>query len=138
MAADRDAQIGLHASVHSSRDEVIAACTRAASLLGKHASVSVASAKVTVKIFPGLVQAMSSVSPLVGITLKPGDADDAIVVDAKIERYRTLQSQFLFIPIGPKQLSGKSSYLNLLKALEQELVAIDKGGGSVRRTGVAV
>jgi hypothetical protein len=134
MSVQRDAQVGLRASLHASRDEIVAACLRAAEVLGGHASASASPAKVIVQIFPGFVKSLSKVSPLVGITLQPG-TDDVVLLAAKIEQYKTLQSRAFFIPIGPQQLVGKGTYLNFLKALEAELRAIDAGNGTVERTG---
>jgi len=134
MSVKEDATLGLQATVNSTRDEVVQACERAAGLLGTHAQTSVANTKVTVKILPGLVQKLSKTSPLVAINLQPGE-NSSIVLVAKIERYLTLQSRVYLIPVGPKRLLGKSQYLNLLTALEQELRAIDKGGGQFRRIG---
>jgi hypothetical protein len=98
--------------------------------MGKRAEATAANAKVTVKIFPGVIRAISEVSPLVGINLKPG-ADGRVVVEVRIERYRTTSAI-----IGPKVLDGKSAYKNLLTSLEQELEAIGDGSGVIRRTGV--
>jgi hypothetical protein len=135
MAARTDSQIGVQATVFASRDAVVEACTRAANVLGNHASASSSAAKVTVKILPGMIKSMSKVSPTVGIDLSPGSAEGSIDVNAHIESYRTSQSALLgFIPIGPKLLVGKSTYLNFLTSLEQELAAIDTGKGTIRRT----
>ncbi len=134
MSVKDDVTIGLQATVNATRDEVVQACELAAAMLGTHAQVSVASTKVTVKVLPGMIQKMSKTSPLVAINLQPGE-DNSVVLAAKIERYLTLQSRFFLIPVGPKRLLGKSLYLNLLTALEQELRAIDKGGGQIRRVG---
>jgi hypothetical protein len=134
MSVKVDVTVGLQATINATRDEVVAACERAASLLGTHAQTSVASAKVSVKILPGLIQKMSKVSPLVAINLQPVE-NNSILLSAKIERYLTLQSRVYLIPVGPKRLLGKSQYLNLLTALERELRAIDKGGGQFRRVG---
>jgi len=129
-----DITLGLSATIISTRDEVVKACERAAAVLGTHAQTSVASAKVSVKILPGLVQKLSKVSPLVAINLQPGE-NNSISLSAKIERYVGLQSRFFLIPISPKRLLGKAHYLNFLTSLEQELRAIDKGGGQFRRVG---
>ena len=134
MSAKDDVTLGLHATINSTREEVVNACERAAGMLGTHAQTSVANTKVTVKILPGMVAKLSKVSPLVGINLQPGE-NNSIVLDVKIERYLMMQSRAYMIPIGPKRLLGKSNYLNLLTALEQELRAIDKGGGQFRRVG---
>ena len=135
MAAKTDSQIGVQATVFASREAVVEACTRAAGVLGSHASASTSGAKVTVKILPGMIKSMSKVSPLVGINLKPGSAEGSIDVNAQIESYRTSQSALLgFIPLGPKLLVGKSTYMNFLTSLERELAAIDAGNGTIRRT----
>jgi hypothetical protein len=134
MSVKEDATLGLQATINSTRDEVVKACERAAGLLGTHAQTSVASTKVTVKILPGMVQKLSKVSPLVAINLQPSE-NNSIVLVAKIERYLSMQSRVYMIPFGPKRLLGKSQYLNLLTSLEQELRAIDKGGGQFRRVG---
>lgn len=134
MSVKEDVTLGLHATINSTRDEVVHACERAAGLLGTHAQTSVANTKVSVKILAGMVAKLSKVSPLVAINLQPGE-NNSIVLAAKIERYLSLQSRLYLIPIGPKRLMGKSQYLNLLTALEQELRAIDKGGGQFRRVG---
>jgi hypothetical protein len=136
MSAKTDIQIGVHATVFATRDEVAAACRKAAEALGNRATVSVSAAKITVKIQPGLVKAVSPVSPTVGINLRPGK-DGAIVVDAKIEQWRTRQQRVFLIPVAPKMLIGKSSYLSFVQSLEQELRAVDRGRGSVRRVGAA-
>jgi len=134
MAAKTDVQIGLDAVIYAPPERVIGACQRAAEVLGKRANAVTTSAKVTVEILPGMITMLSSVSPSVGINLSPGN-DGSVVVKARIETFRTVQSTFLMIPVGPKTLVGKSSYLTLLKSLEQELKAIDQGRGSVARTG---
>lgn len=133
MSAQRDAQIGLRASLHAGRDEVVAACVRAAEVLGRHANVSASSAKVVVQIFPGLSKSAAHVSPLVGVTLTPGN-DGTVMLAARIERYRTVRPAFLMIGVGPKALVGKRTYLNFLKALEAELGALDDGHGTIQRT----
>lgn len=133
MSALRDAQIGLRASLHAGRDEVVAACLRAADVLGGHASASASSAKVVVWIFPGFLKSAAHVSPLVGVTLTPGN-DGTVLLVAKVERYRTVRPAFLMIGVGPKALVGKSTYLNFLKALEAELGALDGGRGTIQRT----
>jgi len=46
-----------------------------------------------------------------------------------IEKYRTAQSTFMMIPVGPKTLVGKGTYVSLLKSLEQELRAVDRDWG---------
>jgi len=134
MALTDDLSIGLRATLNAPRDQVVEACLNAANVLGTHAQASAASAKVTVKIYPGMVQKLSKVSPLVGIALKPG-ANETVEVIVKIEKYVSLQSRFFLIPVGPKRLMGKSTYLNFLSSLEQELHAINKGGGSIQRIG---
>jgi len=134
MALNEDIAIGLQATVNASREEVVNACLNAASVLGSHAQATAASAKVTVKIFPGLVQKLSKVSPLVGVTLKPS-TNDTIEVIVRIEKYVSLQSKFFLIPMGPKRLMGKATYMNFLSALEQELRAINNGGGRIQRIG---
>ena len=134
MAAKTDSQIGLHAIIYASREHIIEACVRAAGVLGKHAQASASSARVTVNILPGLVTKLSATSPVVGINLKPG-TEGNIVVDARVERYRTVQTRYMMIPVSPKRLVGKSTYLNFLTSLEQELKAIDAGQGSRQRTG---
>ncbi len=134
MAAKTDVQIGLDAVIYAPPERVIEACQRAAEVLGKRANAVATSAKVTVEILPGMITMLSSVSPSVGISLSPG-TDGSVVVKARIEAFRTAQSTFLMIPVGPKTLVGRSSYLTLLKSLEQELKAIDQGRGSVARTG---
>jgi hypothetical protein len=127
MSAKNDVQRGLRATLHVSRDEIVAACTRAADVLGKHASASNADGKVVVRIYPGLSQKLSSVSPVVGITLSP--TDQATLVTARVEHYRTLQSRLFFvIPFGPKQLVGRSTYANFLTSLRQELLRVDPAG----------
>jgi hypothetical protein len=134
MAAKIDSQIGLHAVIYASQEQVIGACVRAADVLGKHARASTSPAKVTVSILPGLVTKLSQTSPVVRISVKPGP-DGSTAVDAAIERFRTVQTRYLMIPISPKRLVGKSTYLNFLASLEQELKAIDAGRGSMQRTG---
>jgi hypothetical protein len=136
MATHKDASIGLDATIYATREDVLSACERAVAVLGGHASCVTGAAKVTVKIFPGLTQKISITSPLVGVSLNPGDGG-SIDVAARIEQYRTRQSRVMFIPVGPKKMSGKSTYLNFLTSLAQELKAIDSGQGSVRRTGNA-
>jgi hypothetical protein len=136
MSAKQDKERGLQATVYATREQVVEACTRAVDFLGKHASVTASSAKLTVKIYPGPVQKLSSISPTVNVSLRPGD-DGAILVNARIEHYRTVQSRFLLIPMGPKRLVGKGSYVNFLKSLSQELSAIDAGRGRVQLTGVS-
>jgi hypothetical protein len=130
MSAKTDVKLGLYAEIRASRQEVVDACLRAVAVMGKRAEATAANAKVTVKIFPGVIRAISEVSPLVGINLKPG-ADGRVVVEVRIERYRTTSAI-----IGPKVLDGKSAYKNLLTSLEQELEAIGDGSGVIRRTGV--
>lgn len=134
MTVEEDVTLGLHATLNSTREEVVVACVRAASALGMHGQSIVASDRVMVKIFPGLVPVLTKVSPLVEINIELG-TNNLIVLDAKIQRYKTLQSRFFFIPIGPKRLRGKASYNKFLTSLEQELEAIDKGGGQFRRVG---
>lgn len=134
MSAQDDVKVGLQATVHATRDDVIAACTRAAASLGNHASATASSAKVTVKILPGLVKSMSKASPTVGVDLKPGN-DGQVVLRAKVEQYLIFQSRLFFIPFGPKQLVGKSYYQKFLTALERELQALDSGKGSIQRIG---
>ena len=85
MSAKTDVKLGLYAEIRASRQEVVDACLRAVAVMGKRAEATAANAKVTVKIFPGVIRAISEVSPLVGINLKPG-ADGRVVVEVRIER----------------------------------------------------
>jgi hypothetical protein len=127
VTVEEDVKVEFHATVHATRDEVAFACVRAASSLGWHAKSEVEPEKVTVKIFLGVVPVMTKVSPLVGITLHAGIYGDVSLV-ARIERYKTLQSRFYFIRLGPKRLRGKAQYTKLLRTLEQELRALDQNG----------
>jgi hypothetical protein len=133
VSAKHDVQIGVHAIVYAPLEDVRDACARAAAFLGNRARTSSSSAKITVQILPGLVTKISHVSPTVGITLRPGK-DGAIVVDTRVEQHRTLQQRIMLIPVGPKRLVGKASYMNLLTSLEQELKAVNRGKGVVERT----
>ena len=132
VAVKDDIQVGIQGSILAPREEVLAACMRAVEVLGRHASASASSTKVSVKIFPGLVQ--KNVSPLVGITLAPGD-NGRVNFSVRIEKYQTSQASLVFVGVGPKSLVGKSSYKNLLTALEQELAAIPNGNTSIKRIG---
>lgn len=134
MAAKTDAQVGLNAKLHTTRADVLNACTRAAAPLGERATISASGARVTVQIRPGLVAKMSAVSPVVAISLRP-ESDDTIQVRVRIEKYRTLQSRVMLIPIGPKRLVGNTQYKKFLASLEQELGQLVNGRGSVERTG---
>jgi hypothetical protein len=137
MAAKQDSQIGLRATVHAEQSAVINACARSAEILGTHAEATTAGNKVTVRIKPGMVKAMSSVSPVVGMIVSSPANEGAVTVTVRIESFRTVQTKYMFfIPIGPKRLVGKSSYLNLLRSVEQELRAIDSSKAAVvSRTG---
>lgn len=133
MAAKHDIQHGISAEVRSERDEVVAACRRAADTLGKHARVDSNAAKVTVSILPGLSQKFSSVSPVVGIDLRPADGG-RVHLDTRVERHRTIQSRvFGFIPAGPKRLVGRQYFFRFLNALETEIGALDPATGSIQR-----
>jgi hypothetical protein len=134
MSAKHDVQIGLNATVVASQDEVLAACTQATTFLGKHVRQSTSPAEVKVAILPGLVTKISVVSPIVAISLTPGDGG-SIQIRVRIERWKTVQSRFLLVPIGPKRLVGKGQYLRLLTSLEQELRAIDRGRRTFQRVG---
>lgn len=136
MSAVNDAKLALHAEIHATRDAVTEACRQAATILGTHATTTASAAKVTVIIRAGMIPAMSSESPIVGIALRPGK-EGTIIVDATIERYRTIQSTFFFVRVGPKRLVGMSSYKNLLRSLKNELQAIDTGQGSIAMTGAS-
>jgi hypothetical protein len=135
MAAAKDSQIGISAVITASEQDIVAACTRAVSVLGKRASLSTGPMAMTVHIYPGLVQKLSSVSPTVGIALKRKD-ENTISVTVRIERYRTSQQRLMLIPVAPKMLVGKGSYMSLVRSLEQELSAIGSGNTEVRRTGI--
>ena len=139
MAAKQDAQIGLRATVHADQSAVINACARSAEILGTHADVTTTGNKVTVRIKPGMVKAMSSVSPVVGMTVSSPGNDGAVIVTVRIESFRTVQTKYMFlIPLGPKRLVGKSSYVNLLRSVEQELRAVDSSKATiVSRTGAS-
>jgi hypothetical protein len=134
MSVQEDVKVEFHATVHATRDDVAFACVRAASALGWHGQSIVEPMKVTVKVLPGLMPLLKNVSPLVGITLDAGRANEISLV-ARIERYKTLQSRFYFIRLGPKRLRGKNQYRKLLTTLEHELRAIDQGGGQYQWVG---
>ena len=133
MGAKQDVQHGVTADVRADRDAVVGACQRAAETLGKHARVQANAAKVTVQILPGVSQTFSSVSPTVGINLRPG-RDGHVHLEASVESHRTVQSTvFGFIPAGPKRLVGRQYFFRFLNALETELAALDPVSGSVQR-----
>jgi hypothetical protein len=131
MSVKIDSQIGLTATVPASRDQVVAVAQHAAGVLRNKAEISVASAKLTIGFYPGLVKAVSRRSPTAAIDLKPA-GDDKVSVRVRMERWTNLQSRMFFIPIGPKRISGKSEYITYLRALEQELRAL---GAAVEHTG---
>ena len=131
MSATNDKSLGLTAVLFAPRDQVIDAVLKSVTTLGSHASAARASSKVTVKIYPGLVQKLSSVSPTVGVTLRPGPGE-AVSLSARIEQYRTVQSRMFLIPVGPKRLVGKSTYKNFLDSLAQELRPLTGAEGSVK------
>ncbi|MCU1600520.1 MAG: hypothetical protein JWO22_1229 [Frankiales bacterium] len=134
VAAKKDIERGLRATVYASREQVVEACLRAASTLGTKCEAVPSSAKVVVKIRPGLSRKRSVVSPTIGVNLSPGP-DGAINVTATVEKYITTQSRVMFLPVGPKTLVGKGQLVSFLKGLGQELVAIDAGGGSLEYSG---
>ena len=74
-------------------------------------------------------------SPIVAIKMTPDEDQSITKVNVGIVEYATRQETFLFIPIGPKQLEGASTYKNLLKSLKQELEGIDNRQGAVELTG---
>lgn len=124
MSAKTEILKHIDATVTASPEQAIAACQQAAALLGKKAEAEVEGHKVTVGIFPGLVRAMSKASPVVGVTITPG-TDGTVRVTTEVERHWTSQSRVMLIPVGPKTLVGQSSFRTFLKALAQELQAID-------------
>ncbi len=128
MSADDDIQVGIDMIVCATRDDVVAACRRSIEFLGKHADIASSGSRLVIKVKPGLSAKLSNVSPTVGVSLLPQASGDVRVI-VRIEQYRTLQSRFMFIPIGPKRLVGKTEYLNLLTSLEQELGAVNKPKG---------
>lgn len=135
MSAASAAGHGLEATVYAPKDQVVAACLRAADFLGKSATTSATGASVTVRIRPGLVPGTSRVSPTVGIRLEP-TSDGAVEVNAKVERYLTRQSRILWlIPFGPKRFVGRREYFDLLTSLQQELGSLVNGKGRVERIG---
>jgi len=134
MAAKHDIQRGINAEVGAGREAVVEACARAVATLGKHGRSEATSQVVTVQILPGMSQKLSSISPIVEISLKPA-AQGRISVSTKVTRYRTSQSKlFAFIPMGPKTLVGKSYFVKFLNALETELRALDPAGSQVHHT----
>ena len=133
MSAKNDIQAGFDLIVCATRDDVVAACRRSIEFLGKHADIASSSSKLVIKIKPGLSANLSTVSPTVGVSLLPQSTGDIRVI-VKIDQYRTIQSRFMFIPVGPKRLSGKTEYLNLLTSLKQELGAVNRPKGHVAAT----
>ena len=133
MAAKQDIQRGISADVRADRDAVVAACWRAAEAVGKHARIEANAAKVTVAILPGASQKFSTISPVVGIHLRPA-AGNRVHLDTRVEQHRTVQSRmFGFIPAGPKRLVGRQFFFRFLDALETELGALDPATGLVQR-----
>ena len=131
MSAAKDIQRAVNARVYASQEDVIAAIKRAAGTLGKQAEVNASDSKVTINVYPGLARKLSNISPVVGVTVR-GGPDGAVLVTTKVEKYRTSQAVFLFFRVGPKELVGKGPFKNLLRALEQELSALNSDGrGSV-------
>jgi hypothetical protein len=134
VSVKEDVTLELHATVNATRDEVAFACVRAASALGFHGNSTADSNEVSVKIFPGLVPDLNKVSPLVSVKFDARN-DNSFALIARIVRYKTLRAKFFFIPLGPKRLRGKSLYEKFLTTLENELRAIDSGGGEITRAG---
>jgi len=132
---ERDVNQGISAEIRADGKSVAAACRRAAETLGSHARVGVGAAGVRVEILPGMVQALSRVSPVVFISMQ-AVADGRLRVETRVEGWVTSQStMFGIIPVGPKTLVGRGHYLRFLSALETELGALDPGAGAVRRRG---
>lgn len=131
MPAKADAQIGFTATVPASRDKVVTVAKHALGAVGNKGDVTETSAKLTLMFYPGLIRALSRRSPTVAVDLKPAP-NDAVSVRVHMERWTTLQSRVIFIPIGPKRISGKSEYLAWLRAFRQELTAL---GATVQATG---
>jgi hypothetical protein len=133
VAARHDIRHGISAELQADRDDVIAACRRAAAVLGKRARVEASAAKVTVSISPGMSQDLRSLSPVLGIDLRPSGGG-RVQVETRVEVHRTIRSRILgFIPAGPKRLVGRYHFFRFLNALETELGALDPVSGSVRR-----
>lgn len=124
MTAKNDIQRGLRARVYASQDDVQKAIVNASNLLGKRSKAILGNNKVRVQ-----VQSMT-----VGVTHTVRDG--VVNVQAAVEQYRTSQEKlFYLIPVGPRLLVGKQSLITFLKALHQELLAIDNGQGSVQLVG---
>jgi hypothetical protein len=136
MTVQEDARVELHAAVHASRDDVVGACVRAASALTYHGQSIVEPTRVVVKVLPGLMPLRRNVSPLVAITLE-SESDGVTTLVARMERYKTLQSRFFFIHLGPKRLCGMGQYRKLLRTLEVELRRVDSGGGEIQWVGLS-
>jgi hypothetical protein len=136
MSITEDASMGLRATVYAAREDVIKAAQKAVEVLGTHAEATAGAAKVTVRIYPGLVRAFSAQSPVVGVELAPGDGD-GIKVRAKIEHYRWTRQRVMWIPVSPKMMTGRRTCKTFLRSLKQELEAIDSGPGSVELVGVS-
>lgn len=135
MSIKVDAAMGLQGTVHADREDVIKAAKKAVDALGSHAEASAGAAKLTVGFYPGLVRAFSSRSPVVGVDLAPGEGG-CIIVRANIESYRSVRQRVYWIPVTPKRMIGKRTAKSFLRALKQELEAIDNGKGSVELVGL--
>jgi hypothetical protein len=135
MSITDDTKMGLRATVYAGRDEILKAAQKAAEVLGTHAESTAGAAKVTVRCYPGLVRAMSRESPVIGVELAPGDGN-AINVRATIEHYRWTRQRVMWIPVTPKMMTGKRTAKTYLRALKQELEAIDTGRGNAQLIGV--
>jgi hypothetical protein len=133
VAARHDIRHGITAELRADTEEIIAACRRAASVLGKRALVEAGAAKVTVSILPGLSQELASLSPVLGIALLPSGGG-RVRLETRVELHRTIRSRvFGVIPAGPKELVGRHHFFRFLRALENELGALDPMTGSVWR-----
>ena len=120
-----DSKLGLEATVSGNRDDAVSACTRAVGVLGKRAKAQASSAAVTVYCGTGLTAE---------IRLRPVD-DGRITVTTSMVKWRTSGFRVLFVPVTPRRIEGKSRYLALLRALEQELHPMTDGSGPVKHLG---
>lgn len=135
MSITDDARMGLRATLHAGKEEVLKATQEAVNVLGTHAESSAGAAKVTVRCYPGLVRAFSKQSPVLSVELAPA-ANNGITVRAKIDTYSWTRQRIFWIPVTPKMMLGKRTAKTFLRSLKQELEAIDNGRGEVELVGL--
>lgn len=122
VALSNDIKLCLNAELHTTSEQAVSACRRAAETVGD-ARVSVTDGKITVAL-TSKSGGRKLESPILGVTITRGDG--TVAVRTVIESYWTFQTFFFkVIPVGGQDLLGSRRHTKFLDALDAELRKAD-------------